>query len=233
MSTWVVTPTYNEAQNIEPLLAALRALPEPPQVLVVDDSSPDGTAERVEAFAERDPGVHLLSRPGPGGLAGAYLAGFAHALHQGAARVVQMDADGSHDPLSLPEMLAHSADLVLGSRYVSGGGTLNWPLHRRVLSRGGSLYARSWLRLPYRDLTGGFKVWAAPTLKSVLERPVRSEGYSFQVEMTLRAHRGGAEVVEHPIQFVERTQGASKLSGGIVLEAVWVVPALGLGLWRS
>ncbi len=233
MSTWVVTPTYNEAASIGPLLRSLRALPDAPQVLVVDDSSPDGTADRVRDIQSQDTGVHLLQRRGQAGLASAYLAGFAHALSQGATRVAQMDADLSHDPLALPTLLAHDADLVLGSRYVPGGGTENWPRKRRILSRGGSLWARTWLRLPQRDLTGGFKVWKAPMLSQVLRRPIRSEGYTFQVELTLRAHREGARIVESPILFTERRAGASKLSGGIVVEAVWVIPALALGIWRT
>lgn len=233
MSTWVVTPTYNEAASIGPLLRGLRGLPEAPQVLVVDDSSPDGTADRVRDIQAQDPGVHLLQRRGQAGLASAYLAGFAHALSQGATRVAQMDADLSHDPLALPSLLTHDADLVLGSRYVPGGGTENWPRKRRILSRGGSLWARTWLRLPQRDLTGGFKVWKAPILSRVLRRPIRSEGYTFQVELTLRAHREGAKIVETPILFTERRAGASKLSGGIVVEAVWVIPALALGIWRT
>lgn len=233
MSTWVVTPTYNEAASILPLLQGLRGLSDAPQVLVVDDSSPDGTADLVRAFQAQDPGVHLLQREGQAGLASAYLAGFAYALSQGALRIVQMDADLSHDPLALPGLLRHDCDLVLGSRYVPGGGTENWPRKRRLLSRGGSLWARTWLRLPYRDLTGGFKVWKAQTLNRVLSRPIRSEGYAFQVELTLRAHREAAKIVESPILFTERRAGASKLSGGIVVEAVWVVPALALGIWRT
>lgn len=233
MSTWVVTPTYNEAACILPLLEGLRGLADPPQVLVVDDSSPDGTADLVRELMKRDTGVHLLQRQNQAGLASAYLAGFAHVLAQGAQRVVQMDADLSHDPLALPGLLAHDCDLVLGSRYVPGGGTVNWPRKRRWLSRGGSLWARTWLRLPQRDLTGGFKVWKAQTLNQVLSRPIRSEGYAFQVELTLRAHREGAEIQESPIIFTERRAGASKLSGGIVVEAVWVVPALALGIWRT
>jgi dolichol-phosphate mannosyltransferase len=233
MSTWVVTPTYNEASSILPLLQGLRALPSAPQVLVVDDSSPDGTADLVRDFQQGDTGVHLLQRQGQTGLASAYLAGFAQVLAQGAQRVVQMDADLSHDPQALPGLLANDADLVLGSRYVPGGGTKNWPLKRRLLSRGGSLWARTWLRMPQRDLTGGFKVWRANTLSEVLRRPIHSEGYAFQVELTLRAHRNGAKIVESPILFTERRAGSSKLSGGIVVEAVWVVPALALGIWRT
>ncbi len=233
MSTWVVTPTYNEAACILPLLQGLRGLSDPPQVLVVDDSSPDGTADLVREFSAQDPGVHLIQRQGQAGLASAYLAGFAHALAQGATRVVQMDADLSHDPLAVPGLLAQDADLVLGSRYVPGGGTVNWPRKRRLLSRGGSLWARTWLRLPQRDLTGGFKAWRAETLSRVLRRPIRSEGYAFQVELTLRAHREGSTIHEYPIVFTERRAGASKLSGGIVVEAVWVVPALALGIWRT
>jgi len=229
----VVTPTYNEAASIESLLQSLRSLADAPQVLVVDDSSPDGTADLVRAFRAQDPGVHLLQRQGQTGLASAYLAGFAHVLAQGAQRIVQMDADLSHDPQALPGLLANDCDLVLGSRYVAGGGTKNWPLKRRLLSRGGSLWARTWLRMPQRDLTGGFKVWKSQTLSEVLRRPIHSQGYAFQVELTLRAHRNSANIAEYPIIFTERQAGASKLSGGIVMEAVWVVPALALGIWRT
>lgn len=219
----VVVPTFNEAENIGLLL---RALPQDLDVLVVDDASPDGTADVVRS-AERD-GVHLLSRDGKQGLASAYVAGFTWCLERGYERVVQMDADLSHDPGDVVRLLAEDSDLVLGSRYVRGGGTRNWPLRRRLLSRFGSIYGRLCLGLPQRDLTGGFKAWRADTLRRALGEPVASEGYAFQVEMTWRAVNAGATVSEVPIVFTERTLGASKMSTGIALEAAWRLPLLRL-----
>ncbi len=215
----VVTPTYNERENIAPLVERLIA--HDLQVLVVDDGSPDGTA----ALA-RQAGAQVLERTGKLGLASAYVAGFERALELGAERVVQMDADLSHDPDDVPRLVAAEADLALGSRYVKGGGTRNWPLNRRLLSRGGSLYSRLMLGLPQRDLTGGFKCWDAGLLREVLSRPVRSQGYAFQVEMTLRAVRAGARVIEVPILFTERVEGASKMSRDIAIEAALVIPLL-------
>lgn len=226
MKTIVVTPTYNERDSVGALISRLRGLPEAPDVLVVDDGSPDGTAQLVRELSEVDPAVHLLSRPGKAGLASAYVAGFRAALAMGAERVVQMDADLSHDPDDVPRLLASGADLALGSRYVAGGGTRNWPVHRRAVSRFGSIYARQWLSLPQRDLTGGFKAWRRAALESALEAPVRSEGYTFQVEMTLRAVRAGFWVEELPIVFTERAVGSSKMSARVALEAAWLVPAL-------
>lgn len=226
MKTFVVTPTYNERETIGALLSRLRGLAEPPEVLVVDDGSPDGTAAHVTDFAAADPGVHLLARPGKAGLASAYVAGFSRALALGAERVVQMDADLSHDPDDVPRLLASAADLALGSRYVSGGGTRNWPVHRRALSRFGSFYARSWLGLPWHDLTGGFKAWRRPALEQALSRPMRSDGYAFQVEMTLRAVEAGFTIDELPIVFTERAGGRSKMSARVALEAAWLVPTL-------
>ena len=163
------------------------------------------------------------------GLASAYVDGFRRALDLGADRVVQMDADLSHDPADVPRLLASHADLVLGSRYVPGGGTRNWPLPRRLLSRFGSVYARLWLGLPQRDLTGGFKAWRRETLQGVLGAPVDSEGYAFQVEMTLRAIRAGSTVEEVPIVFTERADGTSKMTPAIAIEACLLVPRL---RWR-
>ncbi len=226
MRTWVVTPTYNERQNIEVLLARLLVLDGNVSVLVVDDGSPDGTGERVAELARSEPRLRLHARAGKQGLASAYIDGFRLALEAGAERVVQMDADLSHDPDDVPRLLAADADLVLGSRYVPGGAVRNWPLHRQLLSRGGSAYARLLLGLKQRDLTGGFKAWRAPALRAVLEGPVASNGYVFQAETTLRAARLGLSVVEVPIVFTEREAGRSKLSGAIALEAVWKVPQL-------
>ena len=221
MRAVVVVPTYDEAENIGLLL---RALSEDLDVLVVDDNSPDGTAEVARSSPR--PGVTVLDRPGKQGLASAYTQGFRWCLDRGYERVVQMDADLSHDPADVDRLLAVDADRVLGSRYVDGGGTRNWPLRRRLLSRLGSLYGRLCLGMPQRDLTGGFKAWRAELLGRVLASPVRSEGYAFQVEMTWRAAAAGASIVEVPIVFTERTLGASKMSTGIALEAAWRLPLL-------
>jgi dolichol-phosphate mannosyltransferase len=219
MKSIVVTPTYNERENIPVLIERLSAHGVP--VLVVDDGSPDGTAELA-----REAGAQVLEREGKLGLASAYVAGFQRALELGAERIVQMDADLSHDPDDVPRLIEACQGLALGSRYVEGGGTRNWPLNRRVLSRGGSLYSRLMLGLPQRDLTGGFKCWEASLLRKVLTTPVRSQGYAFQVEMTLRAVRTGAQVVEVPILFTERVEGASKMSRDIAIEAALVIPLL-------
>lgn len=219
MPALVVVPTRNEAQNIGPLVAALAAAGV--RALVVDDDSPDGTAG-----AAREAGAEVLVRGGARGLGPAYRDGFAWALAGGYDPIIQMDADFSHDPADVPRLAAAlaDADLVLGSRYVTGGGTRNWGRRRRALSRFGGWYARAWLGVPYRDLTGGFKAWRADMLASVLESPLRSDGYAFQVETTLAAHRMGARIVEVPIVFTERREGHSKMSAAITLEAALRVP---------
>ena len=217
MSAFVVTPTYNESENLPTLVEKLGDV----RILVVDDGSPDGTGDLAEEL-----GCDVLRRPGKQGLASAYVDGMTRALELGATRVVQMDADLSHDPADVPRLLASEADLALGSRYVPGGGTRGWPLHRKLLSRGGSIYSRLWLGLPYRDLTGGFKAWRAETLRAVLAEPIASEGYAFQVEMTVRAHRLGASIEEIPIVFTERVAGASKMSAKIAIEAARLIPRL-------
>ena len=220
MKHYIVTPTYNERENIQALLTRLSEAAPDAQVLVVDDGD-DGTAEAAEAL-----GAEVLRRQGKQGLASAYVQGMQLALERGATAVVQMDADLSHDPADVPRLLASTADLAIGSRYVPGGGTVNWPLHRKLLSRGGSLYSRLSLGLRYRDLTGGFKRWAAPLLTEVLSRPIQSGGYAFQVEMTLRAHRLGASIEELPIVFTEREEGVSKMSRDIAIEAALLIPRL-------
>ena len=225
-SVAVVTPTYNERDNVTALISRLRLAWPGLHIYVVDDASPDGTGDAVAALATGRDDVVLLRRPGKKGLASAYVQGFVRALADGHDRIVQMDADLSHDPFDLPRLLQSDADLTLGSRYVPGGGTRNWALHRRVLSRGGSIYSRLWLGLPYRDLTGGFKVWRADCLRAALSAPVSSEGYVFQVEMTLRAARAGARIAELPIVFTERVGGVSKMSRNIALEAALAVPRL-------
>lgn len=226
-----VIPTYNEAANVPQLVERLRAAVPGISMLFVDDGSPDGTADLLASLSTGD--IRVLRRRGKQGLASAYLTGFAEALSAGAERIVQMDADLSHDPEDVPRLLAVDSELVLGSRFVPGGGVENWPVHRLLLSRGGSLYARLLLRLPYRDLTGGFKAWQATTLETVLRQPIRARGYVFQVEMTLLAHLAGCSVTEVPIVFTERVEGVSKMAGAIALEAALQVPLLRLQLLQD
>jgi dolichol-phosphate mannosyltransferase len=223
---WLILPTYDEVATLAGVVAAARAAlaAEDLHLLVVDDASPDGTG----ALAERL-GAEVLHRPAKLGLGSAYVAGFARALAGGADLVCQLDADGSHDPAALPGMLALArggADLVLGSRYVPGGGIAGWHPARRAVSRTGCAYARTVLRVPVRDLTGGMKVWRADALRAIEPATVRSRGYAFQVELTYRALRGGLRVTETPIVFRERGAGVSKMTPRIALEAAWLVPAL-------
>jgi dolichol-phosphate mannosyltransferase len=226
---WLVLPTYNEAENVEPLVEAARAkLPPSAQVLVVDDSSPDGTGEIADRLAERHENVRVLHRAHKEGLGPAYIAGFREALAGGAGLVVEMDADFSHDPAYLPRLFeaAKRADLVLGSRYVSGGGVSDWGALRRAVSRGGSSYARLVLGVDVRDLTGGFKCFRREVLEAIDLDAISTRGYAFQVEMTYRAIRLGFKVVEVPIVFRERRVGTSKMDLAIVAEAVWRLPLL-------
>ena len=231
---WVILPTYDEAGNVAPMVAAVRAAlgAEGVRILVVDDASPDGTGAIADRLAAAHDDVTVLHRPGKAGLGQAYVAGFAHALEHGAGYVFEMDCDFSHDPGYLPVLLERArggADLVLGSRYVPGGGVENWGAVRRILSWGGSRYARTVLGVDVRDLTGGFKCFRASTLRAVDFAGVRSQGYAFQVELTWRVLRAGLRVEEVPIVFRERRQGASKMTGRIALEAAWLVPALRWG----
>jgi dolichol-phosphate mannosyltransferase len=231
---WLVLPTYNEAENVQAIVGAAhevlsRAAPEGFRILVVDDGSPDGTGALADALAERHEEVRVLHRPGKGGLGPAYLAGFAAALEGGAGYVLEMDADFSHDPEDLARLLAAArdgADLVLGSRYVDGGGVTQWNAMRRAVSRGGCWYARMVLGLQVRDLTGGFKCFRREVLEAIDLPSVRSQGYAFQVELTYRAVGRGFRVVEVPIVFHERREGASKMSGRIAVEAFWRVPQM-------
>ncbi len=227
---WVVIPTYEESENLEQLLLGVRAVLPEARMVVVDDGSSDGTGLLADRLAAELGHMEVIHRPGKQGLGSAYVVGFGRALERGAEKVIQMDGDLSHDPEDLARLVAVSADLVLGSRYVEGGGTRNWSVFRQALSRLGTRYASAWLGLTYTDLTGGFRCWSADLLRSVLENPIRSEGYSFQVEMCARAHGHGAEIVEIPIVFTERAQGSSKMSHSIVFEAVWKVPSF---RWKS
>ena len=228
--TWVVLPTYEEAENLPGIAAAiLEALPAA-TLLVVDDGSPDGTGDIADRMAVDDPRVRVRHRPGKAGLGRAYLDGFRVALDGGAGSVIQMDADWSHDPAVLPALLAPiaegRADLVIGSRYTRGGRVLDWGIGRRLVSRLGSIFARTVLSLRPHDLTGGFKAWRASTLAAIPFDGVHAGGYVFQIEMTHRASRAGARVVEVPITFQDRRVGRSKMSRKIIFEALWVVVRL-------
>lgn len=229
---WLVLPTYNEAGNIEAFVEAVLAkLPAAARVLIVDDNSPDGTGEIADGLAASHDSVTVLHRPRKEGLGPAYIAGFKRALAGGAGLVLEMDSDFSHDPAYLPRLLEASerADLVIGSRYVPGGGVGDWSTLRRGISRGGSAYARLVLGTRVRDLTGGFKCFRREVLEAIDLDSIRSRGYAFQVEMTYRAIQGGFEVVEVPIVFRDRRAGSSKMDRSIVLEAVWRVPLLRFG----
>jgi dolichol-phosphate mannosyltransferase len=236
MRALVCLPTYNERENLEPMVRALGELLGPDDgVLVIDDASPDGTGEIADRLAGERPNVQVLHRAAKQGIGPAYLAGFRHALAAGAELVLEMDCDFSHDPNAVPQLIAAAADadLVLGSRYVGGGGTRNWGLVRRTISRGGSLYAQILLGTRVRDLTGGFKCYRRAVLESIDLDAIRSHGYAFQIETTYRALRAGFRVVEVPIVFVDREAGGSKMSRAIVLEAIWKVPALRLAALRG
>ena len=229
---WLVLPTYDEAENIEPFVAEVREkLPASARILIVDDNSPDGTGEIADRLAAAHEEVSVLHRPRKEGLGPAYIAGFRRALSEGAGLILEMDSDFSHEPAYLPRLLeaAEGADLVIGSRYVPGGGVGDWGAVRRAISRGGSAYARLVLGVDVRDLTGGFKCFRAETLRAIDFETVRSEGYAFQVELTYRAIRQGFEVAEVPIVFRDRRVGTSKMDRSIVAEAVWRVPLLRFG----
>ncbi|MEO5576522.1 MAG: polyprenol monophosphomannose synthase [Gaiellaceae bacterium] len=236
MRACVCLPTYNERENLEPMLRALGGVLGPDdRVLVIDDDSPDGTGELADRLAAELGFVDVLHRPRKDGLGPAYLAGFRRALDAGAELIVEIDCDFSHDPADVPRLLAAAgdADLVLGSRYVPGGGVENWGLVRRAISAGGSIYARRVLGVPVRDLTGGFKCFRRAVLEAIPFDHVHSRGYAFQIELTYRARLKGFRVVEIPIRFVDRVGGGSKMSRAIVLEAIWKVPLLRLAAVRG
>lgn len=233
MSVWLVLPTYNEAENIETVVRKADSVLDESgyhdrRILIVDDSSPDGTGAIADRLAEELESVAVVHRTSKEGLGRAYLNGFAVALEGGAEYVLEMDSDLSHDPNDLPRLLeaARDADLVLGSRYVPGGGVVDWGPLRRLLSRGGSLYARTILGLKIRDLTGGFKCFRRATLEAIDLPSVRSEGYAFQIELTYRAIKRSLRVKEIPITFRERTAGQSKMSARIAFEAILLVPKI-------
>lgn len=236
MQTLIVVPTYNEIGTINQVIDAVTAGGF--ELLVVDDGSPDGTADVVEDASKRRPDVHLLRRTSKSGLGSAYRAGFDWALRRGRYGVIgQMDADMSHDPRDLGRLLAairhEDADLAIGSRYVPDGGIVGWPAHRQLLSRGGNRYMRVITRIPVNDMTAGFRLWRADAIESLGICGTDSEGYSFQLETTVRAHVAGVRIVEVPIVFTERQIGASKMNGSVVREALWRVMVWGWQLRRS
>jgi dolichol-phosphate mannosyltransferase len=225
----VIVPTYNEADNLRSIVERLRSAVPGAHILVADDNSPDGTGRIADELAAADPGVHVLHRPAKLGLGKAYLAGFAWAKEHDYDAVVEMDADGSHSPEELPKLLdaLRSADVVFGSRWVSGGRVVDWPLHRLALSRGANLYTRLALGMPIRDATGGFRAYRLPVLDKIEVETVASQGYCFQVDLAWRAYRHQFRLAEVPITFADRQRGASKMSSSIVREALWRVTVWG------
>ncbi len=231
----VVIPTYDEAQTLPTVLDRLRASVADADVLVVDDGSPDGTAEVAAERSRRDPAIHLLRRSSKQGLGAAYLAGFDWGIERGYEVLVEMDADGSHAPEQLPRLLAPLAwtDVVIGSRYVPGGSVVDWPGHRLALSKGGNLYTRLAVRLPVSDATAGYRAYRRSALQALDYTDVESQGYCFQIDMTRRAIQAGLQVVEVPITFTERSVGVSKMTSQIVREALWRVTQWGVDdRWR-
>jgi dolichol-phosphate mannosyltransferase len=226
--TWVVLPTYNEAENLPLIAPKILAKLSGATLLVVDDNSPDGTGKLADGMSAADPHIRVLHRPGKQGLGRAYIDGFRAAIDGDAQQIVQMDADGQHNPDYLPALVGglDNADLVIGSRYVKGGGVPNWGLFRKFVSRGGSTFARVVLGLKPHDLTGGFKAWRRDTLAATPWQILHSGGYVFQIEMTYLASRRGARIVERPIVFAEREVGVSKMSSKIIFEALLVVVRL-------
>ena len=226
----VIIPTYNERDALPLIISRVRASVPEADILVADDNSPDGTGAIADQLAANDDHVKVMHRLGKEGLGAAYLAGFAWALQEGYDVVCEMDADGSHQPEQLPRLLEalHTSDLVLGSRWVAGGATENWPKSRQLISRGGSFYTRVMLGVPLRDVTGGYRAFRADTLRALDLHEVASQGYCFQIDLAWRALQRGLRVTEVPITFVERTVGSSKMSRKIVVEALWRVTAWGV-----
>jgi len=226
----VIIPTYNERDNLEAIVGRVRTAVRDAHVLVVDDGSPDGTGEIADKLAASDPHVHVMHRAGKSGLGTAYIAGFTWGLENGYQVLVEQDADGSHDPADLPQMLAALADgdLVIGSRYVPGGTVVNWPKSREILSRAANIYVRMMLGIGVHDATAGFRAYRAETLRAIGLDEVESQGYCFQVDLTLRTAEQGMVIREVPITFTERTKGASKMSRAVVAEALWRVAQWGI-----
>ena len=227
----VIIPTYNERDNVGPIIARVRSAVPGADLLVVDDNSPDGTGKIADELAAADRHIHVLHRQAKAGLGAAYIAGFEWALAGGYDAVVEMDADGSHQPEELPRLLSAltGVDLVLGSRWVPGGRTLNWPRSRQILSRAGNAYARVLLGITLRDVTGGYRVYRAATLRDIGLESVQSQGYCFQIDLARRALHAGLTVAEVPITFIERARGTSKMSNTIIREALWRVTRWGIG----
>jgi dolichol-phosphate mannosyltransferase len=226
----VIVPTYNERENLESAVGRVRAAVPAADLLIVDDNSPDGTGEIADKLAAADPHIHVMHRAGKAGLGAAYIAGFRWALEQGYGAVVEMDADGSHQPEDLPRLLdaLGSADLVVGSRWVPGGKIVNWPRSRELISRGGNIYVRLMLGISVRDATAGFRAYRAGTLQKIDLDQVVSQGYCFQIDLTLRTIREGLKITEIPITFIERARGTSKMSNAIVREALLRVTRWGI-----
>jgi len=225
MRTLIISPTYNERKNIQSLIEQVFDLDSTYHLLIIDDNSPDGTAKKVEELQKKHSNLHLEIRPVKAGLGTAYLFGFQWALDKGYDSIVQIDADLSHDPNDIPRLLANLSnhELVIGSRYVEGVSVVNWPIRRLILSYGANYYSRFITGMPINDGTGGFKAWSASLLDKIKLNEVRSQGYSFQIEMNFRAWRLGASIKEEPIIFVDRTIGESKMSSTIMYEAIWMV----------
>lgn len=235
-NTLIIIPTYNEIESLEALVGRVRQSVPLAEILIIDDLSPDGTGDRADQLAASDPAIHVVHRGSKDGLGRAYLAGFDYALSHHYDLVCQIDADGSHDPASLPAMITLASDgaaLVIGSRWVPGGSVRNWPWSRQAISRAGNAYARAMLRSRVRDITAGFRVFRAETLRGLELATITSQGYCFQIETAWRTERSGLTVTEYPITFIERATGRSKMHLGIVLEALWRVTYWGLTRGRA